>query len=314
MTGAALWSTLANAGLLSFLALSTWLLLRCGEISFGQQALFGIGAYAAGLCSAGLQWPWWSALPAGMAAGLGMAALAGSLLSHLRGLPFSIATLAAAEALRTGLAMLDLRWTTADGSVTGPQGSAGFGGIRGWLEGGGSEAGFVGLLATLLALLLLALRRLERSRWGRAVRMVGQDAGLAASTGVHVAAVRRGVFMLAGAVAGLGGALYAHHTTYIEPANFDLMLGVHALAYPLIGGPASPLGAFVGVAVDVGLLEGSRVFGAYRMIVFGGLVAVLLAWRPNGLLDEPMLQRLQAAARRLHRARHERPRGLGESA
>jgi len=45
--------------------------------------------------------------------------------------------------------------------------------------------------------------------------------------------------------------------------------------------------------LDIGALEGSRVFHGYRMIVFGGLVALLLIWRPRGLLDERAVQWLR---------------------
>ncbi len=139
-----------------------------------------------------------------------------------------------------------------------------------------------GLLAAVLAAFFLA----ERSRLGATVRMVGEDPELAAVLGVNVQRVKLGVAAVAGALAALGGALYAHHNTYIEPRNFDIMLGVHSLAYALIGGLGTALGPLAGVALDIGLLESTRVFQGYRMIVFGGLVAVLLIVRPRGLLDE----------------------------
>ena len=53
---------------------------------------------------------------------------------------------------------------------------------------------------------------------------------------------------LAGALAGIGGGLYAHLTTYVEPRIFDVMLGVHSLAYGLIGGLGTALGPLLGVA------------------------------------------------------------------
>ena len=91
---------------------------------------------------------------------------------------------------------------------------------------------------------------------------------------------------LAGALAGIGGGLYAHLTTYVEPRIFDVMLGVHSLAYGLIGGLGTAIGPILGVVLDIGILETVRVFAGYRMIVFGGLVAILLIWCPRGLLDE----------------------------
>jgi len=101
--------------------------------------------------------------------------------------------------------------------------------------------------------------------------------------------VKLGVAAAAGALAALGGVLYAHHNTYIEPRNFDIMLGVHSLAYALIGGLGTAFGPLLGVLLDVGVLESTRFFQGYRMIVFGGLVAVLLVFRPRGLLDERMV-------------------------
>ena len=100
----------------------------------------------------------------------------------------------------------------------------------------------------------------------------------------------------AGALAGLGGGLYAHLLTYVEPGNFNIMLGVHSLAYGLIGGLGTALGPVLGVLIDIGLLESTRLFAGYRMIVFGGLVAVLLIVRPRGLLDERAVHRLSTYA------------------
>jgi branched-chain amino acid transport system permease protein len=114
--------------------------------------------------------------------------------------------------------------------------------------------------------------------------------------GIRVERFKLGVAAAAGALAALGGALYAHHNTYIEPRNFDIMLGVHSLAYALIGGLGTVFGPLVGVLLDIGVLEGSRVFQGYRMIVFGGLVALLLVLRPRGLLDERFVHRFRLRA------------------
>jgi branched-chain amino acid transport system permease protein len=81
--------------------------------------------------------------------------------------------------------------------------------------------------------------------------------------------------------------------TYLDPAIFDVMLGVHSLAYGLIGGLGTAFGPLLGVVIDVGLLESTRWFAGYRMIVFGGLVAVLLIVRPRGLLDERLVHRIR---------------------
>ena len=85
----------------------------------------------------------------------------------------------------------------------------------------------------------------------------------------------------AGALAALGGALFAHHNTYIEPRNFDIMLGVHSLAYALIGGLGTALRPAPRRRCSTSACwkAAARLQG-YRMIVFGGLVALLLIFRP----------------------------------
>ncbi len=102
------------------------------------------------------------------------------------------------------------------------------------------------------------------------LRQAGADPLLAELQGVRVVRVRLVAAAAAGALAGLGGGLYAHLLTYVEPGNFNIMLGVHSLAYGLIGGLGTALGPVLGVLIDIGLLESSRLFAGYRMIVFGG--------------------------------------------
>jgi len=282
---------LTNIGLFSFLALSAYLLLLVGEMSFGQQAFFGIGAYAGGILTALYGVPLPLAALGAMALGALAALAVGLPTLRLKGLYFAMATLAAAEMTRILFELLHFQ-KSIDGEPVGPDGTQGFRGIRWVFERGIEPAGFLALVWGMLALVLVTILVLERSRLGCAIRAVGQDPELARALGVDVERLKLGVAAAAGALAALGGALFAHHNTYIEPRNFDIMLGVHSLAYALIGGLGTVLGPLLGVALDIGLLESSRALGPYRMIVFGGLVALLLAFRPRGLLDETFVHRL----------------------
>jgi branched-chain amino acid transport system permease protein len=280
---------LTNVALFGFLALSAYLLLLAGEMSFGQQAFFGVGAYSGGMLTAMAGWP----LPLAAAVAMALGALAAALVAlptlRLRGLYFAMATLAAAEMARIGFELLHWQ-VVVEGELTGPDGTQGFRGIRWVFESGVEPAIYLAIVWALLAAAVAACLVVERSRLGAALRGIGEDGELAASLGLEVIRFKLGVAAAAGALAALGGALYAHHNTYIEPRNFDVMLGVHSLAYALIGGLGTAFGPLLGVLVDLGLLEGSRVFHGYRMIVFGGLVAALLLFRPRGLLDERATQ------------------------
>ena len=119
---------LANFGLLAFLALSAYVLAIGGDLSFGQQALFGIGAYAG--ASATVLGSWSLAVALLLAAAVGIAAgfVLRALTLRLRALGFSLATLAAAETVRQALAVVRVQRAGADGELVGPNGAEGFAG------------------------------------------------------------------------------------------------------------------------------------------------------------------------------------------
>lgn len=296
-----------DMAVMALLALSAFALLVVGRISFGQQAYFGIGAYASALASTGAQWSLAPALAAGCVAGALAALALGLPTLRVSGLQYSVATLAFAEMLRIGLQGWHWQWTVADGSLVGPNGLDGFRDIRWLLENDVSAGEFLALAAGVLAAVLLMLAWLARRRVGVALRMVGHDDTLAAAAGLPVAGLRLATATAAGALAALAGGLYAHRTTYIEPALFDPMLGVHAVGYALIGGMGTVFGPLLGVVLDLGLLDATRVFAGWRMVVFGGLIALFLRWRPRGLLDEILVHRIAQRLLRTPRRPAARP-------
>jgi branched-chain amino acid transport system permease protein len=276
----------ANMAILSFLALSAYVVLLAGEISFGQQAFFAIGAYAAGMSTAMAGWPLALGLASGAAAGATAAAFVALVAVRLHGVAFAVASLAFAEATRIAFELF--HWQIdIEGERIGPNGVDGFRGIRAVFDAQMSDTSYLLLVVCLLTVTLILFGAIERTRLGVALRQIGEDAILAAHGGVPVVALRIAAITAGGALAGLGGGLYAHLLTYVEPRNFDIMLGVHALAYGLIGGLGTVFGPILGVIIDIVLIEASRLFGGWRMVVFGGLVAVILIWKPRGLLDEP---------------------------
>jgi branched-chain amino acid transport system permease protein len=285
-----------DISIMSLLALSAYLLLIVGRVSFGQQAFFGLGAYTAGIASAIAQWPLVLSLTAGVVVGaLASAALAWPTMK-LSGLSYAVATLAFAEMAR--ITLLGWHWQVErDGTVVGPAGGEGLRDIRWLFENEVSPAAYLLLCLALLATVLLLLAAWERTRFGLALRMTGHDDTLATALGLPVARLRLLAATAAGAIAALGGGLYAHRTTYIEPSLFDPMLGVHAVGYALIGGLGTASGPLVGVLFDIGLLDAARIFEGWRMVVFGGVVALFLRWRPRGLLDEALVHRLRLRRR-----------------
>ena len=287
---------ISNIGMISLIAISAYILLITGEISFGQQAYFGISAYSGAIATTLWGWPFWvsllfGSLLAGIAAGL-----VSALTVRISGLYFSISTLAFSEMVRLSLLKFSYQ-KEIDGELIGPNGAEGFGGIRWIFDNNISVFQYTLLIYFILFLVITCLFFIERSGLGMIFRMIGQDPMLTRVHGINPVYYKVIAAVLAGFIAGLGGVLYAHSFTFIEPQIFNVMLGVHSLAYGLIGGLGTVFGPLIGVALDIGLLESIRVIHGYRMIVFGGLVAIMLILMPRGILDEKRVYRLRLALR-----------------
>lgn len=287
--------------ILSLLALSAWLVLRTGRISLGQQAFFALGAYASGLGTAMGHWPLALALFAGALVGAVASAAVALGTSRLSGLHYAVATLAVAELVRLGLSAWQWRVPSAQGTLIGPDGVQGFRDIRWLLENRVSPEEFLALSLALLAGVIALLALLARTRAGLALRAIGLDDTLADACGLPLHRLRVAAAAAAGAIAALGGGLHAHRLTYLDPSVFDPMLGVHAVGYAMVGGLATALGPLLGAAIDLGLLEATRLFAEWRMAIFGALVALFLRWRPRGLLDEALVHRFHLGLRQLAR-------------
>ena len=289
-------TVISNIGMISLIAISAYILLITGEISFGQQAYFGISAYSGAIATTLWGRPFWIALLFGsLLAGIA-AGLVSALTVRISGLYFSISTLAFSEMVRLSLLKFSYQ-KEIDGELIGPNGAEGFGGIRWIFDNNISVFQYTLLIYFILFLVITCLFFIERSGLGMIFRMIGQDPMLTRVHGINPVNYKVIASVLAGFIAGLGGMLYAHSFTFIEPQIFNVMLGVHSLAYGLIGGPGTVFGPLIGVALDIGFLESIRVIHGYRMIVFGGLVAIMLILMPRGFLDEKRVYRIRRALR-----------------
>lgn len=285
-------SVISNICLISFIALSAYLILIVGEVSFGQQAFFGLGAYISAIATSLFNIHLVFAIFIAIIFGAAIAALLAKLTLKLSGVFFSIATLAFAELFR--LSMLQVRYTAeVNGRSSGPDGPEGFQNIRWIFENNISSLTFMILLLVLLFCVLIVLIFAERTHFFKAARLVGEDPILAQSQGLNPEAYRAKMISLSGALAALGGALFAHHNSYIEPSMFGVMLGVHSLAYTVIGGLGIAIGPIIGVVFDIGFLESVRSMASYRMIVFGGVVVLLLIILPQGFLSPRFVAKLK---------------------
>lgn len=141
-------------------------------------------------------------------------------------------------------------------------------------------------LVVCLALAMWVLGRLRRSKFGLAVETMRRDAQVASAAGVDVASMRRQIFALSGAIAGVGGMLFASLSRYLTPDTFGVELAFISLAAVVLGGgyywPGPVLGAFI-FAFLPDLLRDYT--GRAENVALGVILLVVVLFMPDGLLD-----------------------------
>lgn len=159
-----------------------------------------------------------------------------------------------------------------------------------------SKNGLLLISVGLVALFFVALEQLVRSPWGRVLKAIREDEEVAKALGKNVFAYKLQSFMLGGFLAGVAGALYAWQLTTVFPDNFQPLVTFNAWTMVVLGGAGNNVGTIIGAAVfftyqeitrfvlrDVVPLEDARL-GAFRIMVIGLLLMILMMWRPQGLL------------------------------
>ena len=281
-------------GVHTLLGLSAFIVLLTGQVSLAQAAFFAVGAYAAGMLTVMTGWSVVPALAAGAACGALVAGAVGFPALRVKGLMLVIATLAFAEGVRLMFFNFDYQ-VVRGGTKVGPLGGEGFRGIRYFAENGWTSLQVMLLIWIIVAFVVALLWWFDRSRYGAVLRAVGEDELAAQSVGLNLTAIKVSGMAVGGAIAGLGGGLYAHYTTSIEHASFNILLATFAIAYPILGGLASVFGTLIAVVFVQGfLVEGLRFLGDWRSLLFGALIILVMNLRPRGFLDERLLANLRA--------------------
>ncbi|CAO3436698.1 branched-chain amino acid ABC transporter permease [Azospirillum doebereinerae] len=266
-------------GIHTLLGLSAYCVLIAGQVSLAQAGFFAVGAYSAGMLTVlgGLH-----ILPAlAVAAGIGavVAGAVGFPALRVKGLMLVVATLAFGETVRLFFFIFSLG-SMKDGVQIGPSGAEGFRQIRYFAENGWSVGAVAILVWAITAAVLLGLWALDRSRTGRVLRAVGRDEVAAQNVGVDITAVKVGAMALGGAIAAIGGGLYAHTTTHIEHSQFGVALAAFAIAYPILGGLSSPFGSlYAAVLIQGVMIEGFRFLGDWRSLLFGLIIILFMNLR-----------------------------------
>ncbi len=290
---------LITTGVFIIAAMSLNLLLGyTGQLSLGHVAFFGIGAYVTSLLSLGFEvhlaprWlvavapkPVWFAMLTGTA----VAGLAGWLIGRIafkvRGAYFVIVTVSFAEVVR----LVALNWVEL---TQGPMALNNIPPLTLWLPGAG-EVRFATKTHNYYVMLAVAvvafvvIRRLVQSRAGRAMIALRENEALATSVGVDVTRYLVLATVVAAAIAGAAGTLYAHYIRIVDPDIFLFIYTVTMVIMVITGGKGTLAGPIVGGIIFGFLPEILRTFGIppeMQWIFYGVLMILVVYLLPQGIV------------------------------
>ena len=286
-------------GVHTLLGLSAYLLLLTGQLSLAQVGFFAIGAYVSGILTVIFSWNIFAALALGSLMAGFFAFLVGFPALRVKGLMLVVATISFSEIVR--LFFFNLSWrVNLNGVEVGPDSTQGFREIRYFAANGWEQVHIVGLIWSVVMLVMLALWWLDQVRAGAVLRAVGTDELAAQSSGINLTMVKVAAMTGGGVIAGLGGGLFAHSTTYGDHHTFVILLATFAVSYPIIGGLRSVMGTLFAVIFIQGfIIEGLRFMGDYRNLIFGLLIILVMNLRPQGLLDGNLMLDMKKLLSRL---------------
>jgi branched-chain amino acid transport system permease protein len=254
-----------------------------GILTFGHAAFIGIGAYTAAIVLTALGLGFISALLSTIAVSALLAFVVGAPTLRLSGDYFVLASLGFSIVASS----VFQNWIEL---TNGPFGIYGISTLALFGVEASSATTFLGVTATVTVLVLLVKQRLVSAPFGVTLRALREDELVVSSLGKNVTTVRIVTFVIASAIAGIGGLLTAYNLHFIDPSLFRLDLTIFLWAALFVGGCASVLGNILGPVILFGIpemlrftgLEGSLV-AHLRDIVYGSLLILLTIFRPQGI-------------------------------
>ena len=278
-----------------------------GLLDLGYVAFYAVGAYSYALLSTQYGLGFWTVLPlAGM-----MAATFGLVLGfpvlRLRGDYLAIVTMGFGEIIR----LVILNWVdltngpagigsipgpTLFGAVfaeTAPAGHRTFAEMMGIPFNSNQRLIFLYYVILFLALVTnFFTQRVRRLPVGRAWEALREDETACRALGINPTNTKLTAFAVGAMFAGFAGSFFAAKQRFISPESFTFIESAIILAIVVLGGMGSQVGVVLAAVLLIGMPEWFRDLGAYRMVVFGLAMVLIMVFRPRGLVShrEPSLR------------------------
>jgi branched-chain amino acid transport system permease protein len=271
-------------GLLTRIFISALLVLSldlivgvAGLATLGHAAMFGVGAYAAGIFALKVLPDPTAGLALGIFAGGLLALASGAFLLRYQGFTFLMLTVAAAQIVLS-LAQKARDWTGADDGLSGFTVGPLLGRFAFDMEG--RVAAFYAL--TVLVLLFYVMRRLVDSPFGLAVRGIHENRARMAALGTPVYRRLLAMYTAAGAIAGAAGALSAQTNAVVGLDSLSFALSAEVLVMLILGGAGRLNGAIVGAVVFTLLHHTASSINPYHWLFVVGFLLMAVVLFPPG--------------------------------
>ena len=265
-----------------------------GLLDLGYFGFFAVGAYTVAVLTSpssdlSTLWPWLVALPLALGFTMISGVMLGTPTLRLRGDYLAIVTLGFAEMIRIAAQSSEfLRGQRGFNQIPHPPGTYGDGTpIFGVLD----PRPYYWLVLTIIIVVVIGVRNLNRSRVGRAWVSIREDEDAAQLMGVPTFKFKLWAFATGAFVGGLAGALFAGKQNFVSSQNLELLNSIIILAAVILGGSGNITGALVGGSLAAYMIErfrGIEVFGVelyeFRFLIFGLVLVVMMIFRPQGLI------------------------------
>jgi branched-chain amino acid transport system permease protein len=259
-----------------------------GMLDLGYIAFYGVGAYTYALLNIHFGLSFWLALPIAAM----IACLAGCIIGYptlrMRGDYLAIVTLGFGEIVRIILNNW-MSLTNGPNGILGiespgiyyPSFADGFSFEHLWLR----KLNLVYYVILGLAVItIVAVRRLNFSRIGRAWEAIREDETAAELMGMNTFRLKLLAYAMGALFGGLAGTFFAARFRFVSPESFTFIESAIVLAMVVLGGMASIPGIIVGALLLIVLPEVFREFHHYRMFCLGGAMILMMQFRPEGII------------------------------
>jgi branched-chain amino acid transport system permease protein len=259
---------IAQIGINAILAIAIFVTFYSGQLTLANAGFMAIGGYTTVIMSLYLPTP----LPLNMLVGTLLAGLisvvVGLPVLRLRGVFLAIATIGFVEALRLGV-ILNVPITGEGQGLKNP-----------------SADPLGGIVPILISLPILAyvVWRLTRTRLGQAWSAIREDELAASSNGINVPRYKMIAFIISALLAGYAGALETHVNFFVDPGEYGITRTIQILTFAVVGGTTNVFGPIVGAVFLTSLPEIVREFAAYRDVVNGVILILVIIFRPQGIV------------------------------